>query len=303
MNIFITGGTGFVGRHLCSHFLNAGHSVTVTGTRAGNSDQEQAGYQYIRADTTIAGQWQEAAAKADLVVNLAGRTIFKRWSRRYKQQIRDSRLLTTRNVVEAIPDNSDTVLMSASAVGYYGDNPHDILTEASPVGNDFLSQLAKEWEAEAQRAADKGVRVVLLRFGIVMGLEGGALAAMLPAFRRFAGGPVGSGRQWIPWIHIRDVLAAISFLFERSDLQGAFNFCAPEPVSNRELAQTLGKALGRPAVVPAPALALKIALGELAQVLLSGQRAVPARLLDAGYDFVFKELDVALADLLSSNGI
>jgi len=300
MEIFITGGTGFVGQHLCRHFLTGGHHVTLTGTRAAPATAADERCRYIQADTARPGNWQAEVGRSDLVVNLAGRTIFQRWTRRYKQQIRDSRVLTTRNVVDALGEETRAVLISASAVGFYGNDPDTVLTETAPAGDDFLAEVAQAWEAEALRATGKGARVALTRFGIILGAEGGALASMLPAFRRFAGGPVGSGKQWLPWIHIADVLAAITYLADHPELDGAFNLCSPEPVRNRELAKTLGAVIGRPAVVPAPALALKLILGgELAEVLLSGQRAVPARLLEAGFQFKYTDLESALTDLLA----
>ncbi|WP_054029910.1 TIGR01777 family oxidoreductase [Desulfatitalea tepidiphila] len=299
MQTLITGGTGFVGRSLCAHLMNQGHRVTVIGTRR-RSDAEIGSdpYTYIAADTTQPGDWQQAVAQSDLIVNLTGRTIFKRWTRRYKEQIYDSRILTTRHLVSALPEKSRAILLSTSAVGYYGDGEERILTEQSPNGEGFLASLARDWEAEARKAADRGVRVALMRLGIVLGTDGGALANMLPAFRKFAGGPLGSGRQWFPWIHIGDLIAAMQFLIERSDLSGAFNLCGPEPVRNRDFAKALGKAIGRPAAVPVPLLALKLALGEAAGALLAGQRAVPAALQAAGFEFRYGRLDAALEDLL-----
>jgi hypothetical protein len=304
MRVLITGGTGFVGRHLSVRFLEHGHTVTLLGTRAASPQAAPGHCRTLQADTTQPGSWQQAAAEADLIVNLAGRTIFKRWSTRTKQQIYDSRIRTTRNVVAALPAESRAILISTSAVGYYGYGQESVLTEAAAPGHDFLATLARDWEAEAMGAAAKGVRVVVARFGIVLGTDGGALANMLPAFRFFAGGPLGSGRQWFPWIHIEDLCAAIHFLYERNDLAGAFNLCGPYPVRNRELAQTLGRILGRPAVLPTPALALKLLLGEMAGMLLASQRAVPARLLGAGFTFKYPQLEAALRNLLgrSSRG-
>jgi uncharacterized protein len=304
MRVLITGGTGFVGRHLSARFLEHGHAVTLLGTRSVSLETTPGNCRTLQADTTRPGNWQQAVADADLIVNLAGRTIFKRWSQSTKQQIYDSRIRTTQNVVAALPAESQAVLISTSAVGYYGDGQESVLTEAAAPGHDFLAALARDWEAEAMRSAVKGVRAVVARFGIVLGSDGGALANMLPAFRYFAGGPLGSGRQWFPWIHIDDLCAAIHFLAERDDLAGAFNLCGPHPVRNRELAQTLGRVLGRPAVLPTPALALKILLGEMAGVLLAGQRALPTRLSGAGFAFKYPQLEAALRNLLgrSSRG-
>jgi uncharacterized protein len=300
MKIFITGGTGFVGGHAKTHFLEQGHAVTVVGTRSSPEGMDHARCRYVQADTTEAGDWQAEAAEADLILNLAGRTIFRRWSESYKGKIRDSRIKTTRHLVDALPTDSKAVLISTSAVGYYGDCGEAVITEQNAIGDDFLASLAKAWEAEAMRAADKGVRVIIARFGIILGHDGGALASMVPAFRSFVGGPLGTGKQWFPWLHIHDLLAAYDFLYGRADLQGAFNFCSPNPVRNREMAQTLGSVLHRPAVMPVPTMALKLMLGELANALLASQRAVPAKLLAAGFEFKYPELADALTDILGS---
>lgn len=297
MNIVITGGTGFVGRHLCHHLLDAGHRVVALGTRP-EFDLQHSLLDYVRADTTQTGEWQQRIADADLIFNLAGKSIFHRWSKRYKDAMLASRIETTRNLVEALPASSSAVLVSTSAVGYYGNCRDEILTEATPSGGDFLARLSQEWEEQALRAADKGARVVTARFGIVLGTTGGALGAMLPAFRSFVGGPLGNGSQWFPWIHVDDLIGALDFLARRSDLQGPFNLCAPNPVRNAELARILGRVLGRPAKISMPAMALKILMGELASVLLASQRVVPQKLLDCGYQFHYPELEDALRHLL-----
>lgn len=301
MQVLITGGTGFVGGHVIPRLQSSGHSVAAIGTRAESRLSSQRSFQYIQADTTRPGAWQEAVAQADLIFNLAGRTIFRRWSTRYKQVIESSRIETTRRIVDALPDHSQAVLVSASAVGYYGDGGDEVLTEASAGGKDFLARLAGDWEAVAEQAAAKSVRVVTARFGVVLGADGGALAAMLPAFRSGVGGPVGSGRQWLPWIHIDDLVSALLFLAGHGDLQGPFNLCSPHPVSNKDFARALGSVLGRPAVMPAPAFALKLALGEMADVVLASQRVVPAKLLAAGFEFRYPLLEDALAALLKKS--
>jgi hypothetical protein len=297
MHVLITGGTGFVGRHLADRFLGQGHAVTLIGSRA--ATESSGSCRILQADTTQPGDWQQAVAEADLIVNLAGRTLFHRWSEDYKQQMYASRIRTTQNLVDALPGGRRTVLVSTSAVGYYGDGGDALLTESAPGGNDFLARLSVDWESAAQGAVAKGARVVLARFGIVLEARGGALAKMLPAFRMFAGGPLGSGRQWFSWIHMADLLAAIEFLAGRDDLAGPFNLCAPHPVRNRDLARTLGSVLGRPAVMPVPALALRLVMGEMAGVLLAGQQVEPERLLAAGFQFKYPHLEGALSDLLS----
>lgn len=298
MKISITGGSGFVGTHLARHLLEQGHQVTALGTRPTHHSISHEHFAYLSADTKQPGPWQQSMAEADVIFNLAGRTIFKRWSAAYKQEMYDSRILTTRNLVEALPDNTRATLVSTSAVGYYGSGGDDELNEENPPGRDFLSELSLQWEAEALNARVKGARVALARFGIVLGSDGGALAQMMPAFKAFVGGPLGDGKQWFPWIHIFDHIEALCFLATRSELSGAFNLCAPDPVRNSELAAALGRALGRPAIMTVPGFMLKIAMGEMADVLLSGQRTVPANLLAAGFKFRFNTLSEALADLV-----
>ncbi|MEJ2155080.1 MAG: TIGR01777 family oxidoreductase [Desulfobacteraceae bacterium] len=298
MKVVITGGSGFVGTHLSRHLLKSGHRVTALGSRATYDQIDHPEFTYVSADTTRPGSWQEAVAQGQWLFNLAGRTIFKRWSRSYKRQIYDSRILTTRNLVAALPDQTSAVLVSTSAVGYYGDRGDEELVESSPAGKDFLADLAKAWEAEAAAAESKGARVVIARFGIALGIDGGALAKMIPAFRSFTGGPLGSGKQWFPWIHIQDLVAALTFLSAGGSHRGAFNICAPHPVRNRQMAAALGKALGRPAAVAAPAFMLKMMMGEMAGVLLGSQRTLPAELQQAGFAFAFPRIDAALAHLI-----
>ncbi|MBW2369065.1 MAG: TIGR01777 family oxidoreductase [Deltaproteobacteria bacterium] len=297
MKIFITGGLGFVGKNLSRFLLEKGHHVIATGTRDIPDSISNERFEYIQADTTETGDWQAAAAQVDVVVNLAGRSIFKRWDDRYKKQLRDSRILTTRNIVDALEDGKTSVLCSTSAVGYYGDRADDILMESEPPMPDFLGNLSLDWEAEALGAEKKGVRVVLPRFGMVLGRGGGALAKMLPAFKSFVGGPLGSGKQWFPWIHMADVLGGLNFLIETAECRGPFNLCSPAPIRNRDFSATLGKVLGRPAVMPVPSFMIRLVMGELGGVLLSSQRAVPHNLLEAGYRFRFADLPAALADL------
>ena len=298
MKIAITGASGVVGTALTPLLLDDGHAVTGLGTSASHPLQSAAHFTWIRADTTLAGTWQAAVSQADAVVNLAGRTIFKRWSRAYKAQIVDSRTLTTRNVVSAM-NGEDKILISTSAVGYYGSRGDQALAEHSTPGTDFLARLSVDWEEAALDAEKQGVRVAIMRFGVVLGAGGGALAQMLPAFRMFAGGPLGSGRQWFSWIHMADLLAAIQFLLDREDARGPYNFCAPGVVRQKDFARALGAALGRPAVVPAPSLALRLMMGEVAGVLLASQRVRPDRLIADGFSFRFADVDSALADLVT----
>jgi uncharacterized protein (TIGR01777 family) len=299
MKFLITGGLGFVGANLSQYLLDKGHAVIALGRAASQNRITADRYQYISADTTRPGDWQKALGEADAVVNLVGKSIFKRWSKSYKKQIYDSRILSTRNVVDALPADKSVVLCSASGAGYYGNRGDDLLKEDEKPGNDFLASVSVDWEAQALKGTARGIRVVLMRFGVVLGKGGGALAKMMPAFKYFAGGPIGSGNQWFPWMHLTDLMAAILFVCEHSQVSGPLNFCAPNPVRNRELAKTLGQALGRPAIMPAPAFMVRAVLGEFANVLLEGQRAIPARLLSNGFEFRYPDIKTAIQAVVS----
>lgn len=299
MKVLITGGLGFVGRYLSEYLLMQGYQVTALGRNPNPKAISHDHFQYVAGDTTREGAWQKSVAEFDAIVNLAGQSIFRRWDDRYKQLLYDSRVLTTRNLVKAIPANKNIIFLSTSAVGYYGDRKDDILTESEPGCGDFLGTLSRDWETEALAAEKKGARVALMRFGIVLGNGGGALDIMLPAFKSFMGGPLGNGKHWFPWIHLADLVSAVRFLLENENCRGPFNFSAPEPVRNHELAKTLGHVLNRPALIPAPAFLIKLVLGELGGVLMSSSRAVPERLQQAGFLFRFPDLESALLDLVN----
>ncbi len=269
MKILVTGASGFIGTHLTGVLLNRNHQVVGLARSLRNKGISHPKYRFIAADTAQPGPWQEALADVDAVVNLAGRSISGRWNEAVKTEIRESRILTTRRVVQGLPPGNPVVLISASGVGFYGNRGDDVLTEEAPAGGDFLAGLSKDWEKEALAAAAKGARVVLTRLGVVLGKGGGAMARMIPAFKSFVGGPIGNGRQWFPWIHLE------------------------EPVTNRDLAVALGRALNRPAVMPAPAFMVRLALGEFADVLLGSQRAVPQKLQQ--HHFGFRHPDIRSA--------
>jgi len=281
--------------------LRRGDNVTAVGRRSNPPLTDNPRFRYISADTSVKGDWQAALSQQDVIVNLAGKSIFTLWTDKNKQKIMDSRILTTRNLVDGLPEGSGTVLCNASAVGYYGHRGEDVLTEAEPAGDDFLARVAVNWEKEALKAAEKDSRVALMRFGIVLGPDGGAMAKMLPAFRMFVGGRLGSGRQWFPWIHIADLVAAALFVMDQPVFAGPVNFCAPEPVRNREFVKHLAGKLHRPAVLPAPGFAVKMIIGELGEALLCSQRATPASLQASGFEFRYPAVDDALADLLPDN--
>jgi uncharacterized protein (TIGR01777 family) len=294
MKILITGGTGFVGSNLAAYLVRAGHQIVAVGRSEPRQRPGQDAYRFVAADTTRSGPWQHELEDADAVVNLAGATIFKRWTNKYKKQIYDSRILTTRHVVEALPSGTNLVLCSASGAGYYGSRGDDILNEDERAGRDYLAGVSIDWEREALLASAKGARVAVMRFGVILGQAGGAMAKLIPAFKLFVGGPLGNGNQWFPWLHLDDLMAAVEFVLDHQEVRGPLNFCAPHPVRNRELAQVLGKVLGRPALMPAPAFMIRLAMGEFGDVFLGSQRTVPAKLLDYGFDFQYPEIEGAV---------
>ena len=298
MKILITGGTGFVGSALTTRLLELGHEVTAIGSRRASRLASHAHLRYVAADTTRPGDWQQWVAAQDALVNLTGRSVFHLWTESYKQSIYDSRILTTRNLVDALPERTETVLLSASAAGYYGHGGENELIESSPTGQDFLAHVCHDWEAEAEKAATKGARVVRMRFGVVLGKGGGAMTTMKLPFQLGLGGPIGSGKQWFPWIHLDDLVGAILFLLTAEEQKGAYNFTGPGMVRQREFARQLGATLHRPAFLPAPALVMRLALGEFGASLLQGQKAVPQALTQAGYVFSYPELTPALREIL-----
>lgn len=299
MRIFITGGTGFVGSFLSHYFVHRGHHVIATGTRPRHILDSGDAFTYVSADTTVPGSWQDRVGEVDAVINLAGQNIFRYWTESAKHRIYESRILTTRNLTMGMEKKQCPILLSASAVGYYGDRGEVRLNELSPAGDDFLAGVSVDWEKEALQAEALGTRVALLRFSVILGKDGGALPRMLPAFKYFAGGPMGSGRQWFSWMHIQDLAAAMEMILSNEDMQGPFNFCAPLPERNHTFAKSLGKALGRPAFLRAPAFAIKMVMGELGGVLLGSQRCVPQKLQQHGFEFQYPVLEKALENLLN----
>ena len=300
MKILITGGTGFVGTALSKRLLEEQHEVTVIGSSGRSRLQGHPNLTCLAADTTQAGDWQQRVAEQEALINLAGRSVFSLWTEKYKQAIHDSRILTTRNLVAALPESSQAVLLSASAAGYYGNSGESEVTEKSPNGDDFLARVCHDWEKEAVNAAEKGARVAVMRFGVVLGSGGGALATMKTPFKFGLGGPLGSGKQWFPWIHLDDLINAIIFLLSAETCNGPFNFTAPQTVRQKEFARQLGKSLHRPTILPTPAFVISWVLGEFGRSLLQGQKIMPEALTESGFQFTYPELQPALTELVSA---
>jgi len=301
MRVLVTGATGFIGRALVPVLRREGHSVVVWV----RSEARARGRLGAEVDTVDAGAGTAALTAAleqcDAVVNLAGEPILGgRWTAARRKVLRDSRVGVTDRLVQAIAAGRrrPRVLISGSAVGYYGDRADEVLKENSPPGRDFLAELGQEWEAAARAAETLGLRVVTLRTGVALGRDGGALAQMLPPFRLGLGGPVGSGRQFMPWIHLHDLVKIIAVALVDERVRGPINGVAAAPVRSRDFAKALGRALRRPAVLPVPALALRALFGEAATVLLGSQRVDPAALRGLGFSFAFPTIDLALADVL-----
>ncbi|HSX70273.1 MAG TPA: TIGR01777 family oxidoreductase [Pseudomonas sp.] len=296
MHILLTGGTGLIGRALCRHWLPQGHRLTVW-SRTPEKVAERCG-----AGVRGIGRLEDYGdGPLDAVINLAGAPVADRpWTHKRKALLWASRITLTEQLLAWLEsrDARPQVLISGSAVGWYGDGGERELQEDSPpVVEDFAAQLCGAWEETAQRAEALGLRVVLLRTRLVLARDGGFLKRLLPPFRLGLGGPIGNGRQWMPWIHLQDQIGLIDFLLQREDASGPYNACAPQPVRNRAFAQALGWALHRPALLPLPGPLLKLGLGELSGLLLGGQKAIPQRALAAGYVFRFTDIDSALADL------
>jgi hypothetical protein len=301
MKVFMTGGTGFVGTNLSKRLAQEGHEVTVLTRSLRDQKTERGGISYAEGDPTQKGLWQQKIADQDVVINLAGASIFRRWGDTAKKLIWDSRIETTKNLADALSarKSKETYLFSTSAVGYYGFHEDEVLDESSPSGEGFLADLSKEWESAARKATDHGVHVILMRFGIVLGRRGGALQQMITPFKWGIGTSLGSGNQWFSWIHEQDLVDIFLYLIKEKKVSEAVNCTAPNPVTNSELTKTLSEVLGKLTFMPSvPGFMMRLVLGEFGSVLLKGQRVVPKGLLDAGFHFSFPDLRSALKDLL-----
>lgn len=304
MKIAITGATGFVGTRLVHSLKDEGHQFVIF-TR--NVNRAKTIYppstfpnmEIVAYNATESGEWQDKISGCDAVVNLAGEPIAERWSPEHKKAILESRQLGTRKIVEAISKATDkpSVLINPSAVGYYGTSETKTFDENSSPGDDFLAEVCQAWESEAQEVKKVNVRLVILRFGIVLGTEG-ALSRMIPPFKLFAGGPIGSGRQWFSWIHIDDLVQLLKESLNRSGIVGTFNATAPNPVRMNELCETLGEVMNRPSWLPVPDFALEVLLGEGSKVVLEGQQVLPKETLALGFQYQYPTIQSALMDIV-----
>ena len=297
MKCIISGGTGFIGRHLVDRLLKNGHYVGVWSRKPGLDKRTAVAthsWDPLAGDPPL-----ESLNGMDCVIHLAGENVAQRWTPDVKRRIRDSRVLGTQRIVDMIERvlHKPKVLVCASAIGIYGDRGDEILTEASVPGTGFLADTCRAWEAEADRARRYGMRVVKIRIGFALGRDGGALQKMIPAFRAFAGGRLGSGKQWMPWIHVDDVAEIFAHAVE-NEISGVWNATAPHPVRNSEFTKELARAVGRPALFPVPPPALKLVFGEFAQHMLDSARVMPEAAIQAGFRFRHTDLAESLRDIL-----
>lgn len=298
MKVAISGATGLLGTALRSSLTGDGHEVIALSRRASLPPLETITWDVVN------GRFDASALEGvDAVVHLAGEPVAQRWNEARKKAIRQSRIGSTRLLIEGLRSlkNPPKLLVSASAVGFYGDGGQAEIDESSPAGNGFLPDVCQEWEKTTMEALGLGIRAACVRIGIVLSTKGGALGRMLLPFKLGLGGPLGSGAQWMPWVHIDDIVGAFRFVIENDDLVGAVNGTAPNPVTNANFSKALGQALHRPAVLPVPAFALKMLFGEMSQILLEGQRAQPKKLLTTGYEFKYPHLPEALEDILNQH--
>jgi len=305
MRVIITGGSGLIGTALTQRLLADEHEVVIL-SRSPEKYSFPAGVQGVTWDGKTAGSWHTHINADTAIVHLAGASIAgdsfipNRWTAERKKAIRQSRLDSGQAMVAGIEaaDHKPKMVIQASAVGYYGPSGSEVLTESAPPGNDFLANVCVDWEASTKPVEAMGVRRVVIRTGLVLTLDGGPLPIVVLQYKLFAGGRLGDGRQWWPWIHLDDEVKAIAYLLENESAEGVYNLTAPNPLTNNDFGKAVGKVLNRPHLIPVPAFVLKLVLGEIATLVLDGQRAVPQRLQEAGYTFKFTEAKPALADLL-----
>ncbi len=298
MKAMITGGTGFVGTHLTKALLDSGWDVTITGRSQNSIYSGKKGFTQLVCDTTVKGDWQSEVSRMDVIINLAGKNIFTLWNKEKKKAILESRILTTQNLVEGMKDGAVKVFLSTSASGYYGDRGNEILTESTSKGEGFLSDVCDAWETEALKAQQFDVRTVLMRFGMILGKDGGAFKMMKTPFKLGLGGNLGRGQHWMAWMHIHDLVKAVLFLINHDKASGIVNFSAPHAVRNKNFTKAVSRAMGRPAFFHAPGFILRLIMGELGDVLLGSQRMAAGELDRLGFKFTYGDIDSAIGDLV-----
>jgi len=304
MKFVVSGGTGLIGSHLLYHLSHERHEIVVlTRSQRSALQLNNATVRYVQWNPYASGEWKKEIDGAHVVINLVGKNVAEqRWNERVKEEIFNSRIIPTRLIVEAISaaQTKPQLFVSASAVGYYGDRGDEVITEESSGGDDFLAYVVQEWEQAAYKAEQFGVRVAIPRTGLVLANEGGLIAKLRLPFKLFLGGPVGWGKQFLPWIHISDVVRGMLYPLENSLFRGVYNLVSPHPVTMKEFAKTFGTTLHRPSLLPVPPFVLMALFGEGGKVILSGQRAVPKKLSEAEFKFSFTDLSEALHNVLSS---
>lgn len=300
-NVLVTGATGFIGSRVCDTLHEKDYTVNAVSRNPERARTKLNQVNEIYAWSPETEQLPpEATSDVNAVIHLAGESIAGRWNAEKKRRIRDSRVLSTRNLVAsfASSDTKPDVLVCASAIGLYGDSGDEVFTETTPQGTDFLAEVCHEWETESQKASEHGIRVVSVRIGLVLGIGGGLLEQVLPPFKMGVGGKLGSGNQWMSWIHIDDIVGIILHAMVNSDIQGALNATAPTPVRNIEFTKTLGSVLRKPTIFPVPAFGLKLLMGEFANFVVLSQNVIPEKTEESGYQFQYRTLESALKDLL-----
>lgn len=300
MKVLIAGGYGFLGQKLVKDLIDSGYNVTVGGRRSTNAGKgDNTGH--LAADFTVPGEWQKELKGYDVIINLVGVNIFQRWNSEIKKNIYDSRILSTRNIVEALKGSAGKkkIFINASAVGIYGERGDEELDETSPAGDDFLSKVCRDWEQEAMKGEEAGMRVAILRFGSVFGRDGGAFPELKKTFMRCMGGKLGSGKQWFPWIHADDVSGVIIKIIKNSKMSGVYNCVSPGILTNKYFTDIMADEVNRPVFIPfVPGFILKIVFGEFGGYLVKGQRAIPVKLLKEGYKFKYTDIGKAIKSLL-----
>lgn len=302
MRVIVAGGSGFIGSELIRKLLVSKHQVVLLSRKpVGVRSVYNESLQIVQWDGKTVGSWAKFIDGADAIINLSGENVAaKRWSESQKARLIDSRINPTRAILQSISQatKKPRVLINASAVGYYGNFGDGDVTESHIKGEGFLSDLCEQWEREALHAEKYGLRIVLLRIGIVLSPSGGALKKMLMPFKYFVGGPLGSGKQWFPWIHLEDVIRITQFALENNGIKGALNIASPHPVTMSEFSYSLGKVLKRPSLFPVPSFVLKLLLGEMSAIVLGGRKVIPKKLIDAGFVFKFIDINDTLFNLM-----